>query len=96
MPYQHLASFKKYLCERILGKVKPAKVYFLKSDAVDIGFQMVCYGNLLKLRDIDLVCIGISKNGLIVFNNPAVADFNDPRHVKFVEQEELCRNYFFS
>jgi glucosamine-6-phosphate deaminase len=36
--------------------------------------------------------MGIGENGHIAFNDPPVADFNDPFLVKKVELDEICRN----
>ena len=49
------------------------------------------YASLLAEADIDLACIGIGENGHIAFNDPPVADFNDPKMVKVVELDEDCR-----
>jgi len=88
---QHPASFRKYLRERILDEVKPAEVNYLAGDAQDIEAETMRYENLLKTHPIDLACIGIGENGHIAFNDPAVADFNDPRLVKVVELNDACR-----
>ncbi|KKK70192.1 hypothetical protein LCGC14_2926450, partial [marine sediment metagenome] len=40
----------------------------------------------------DIACIGIGENGHIAFNDPSVADFNDPKLVKLVTLDEACRN----
>lgn len=91
MPITHPASFRKYLKERILDKVQPKKVYFLNGDAEDIEIEIFQYGELLKNHIIDVACIGIGENGHIAFNDPPVADFNDPKLVKVVELDEACR-----
>lgn len=91
MSDQHPASFRKYLRERILDEVKPAEVNYLAGDAQDIEAVTMRYENLLKTHPIDLACIGIGENGHIAFNDPAVADFNDPRLVKVVELDDACR-----
>ena len=39
----------------------------------------------------DLCCLGIGENGHIAFNDPPVADFNDPHKVKLVKLDEGCR-----
>lgn len=91
MSEQHPASFRKYLRERILNEVKPAKIYFLEGDAKDIEAELSRYENLLKNHLIDVACIGIGENGHIAFNDPPVADFNDPHLVKIVELDEKCR-----
>ncbi len=91
MSDQHPASFRKYLRERILDEVKPAEVNYLAGDAEEIEAEIVRYENLLKTHPIDVACIGIGENGHIAFNDPAVADFNDPRLVKVVELDDTCR-----
>lgn len=35
--------------------------------------------------------LGIGENGHIAFNDPAVADFRDPKAVKIVQLDEVCR-----
>ncbi|EDY19489.1 glucosamine/galactosamine-6-phosphate isomerase [Chthoniobacter flavus Ellin428] len=35
--------------------------------------------------------MGIGENGHLAFNDPPVADFNDPQLVKIVELDEKCR-----
>ncbi|MEO9894084.1 6-phosphogluconolactonase, partial [Aurantibacter sp.] len=87
----HPASFRKYLKERILDDVKPKKIFFLNGDADDIEKEMETYSNELKNHPIDVACIGIGENGHIAFNDPPVADFNDPKLVKVVDLDEDCR-----
>ncbi len=91
MSDQHPASFRKYLRERILEQVKPAAVHYLVGDAKDIDAEALRYEKLLKAHPIDVACIGIGENGHIAFNDPPVADFNDPRLVKVVELDDACR-----
>jgi glucosamine-6-phosphate deaminase len=88
---QHPASFRKYLKERILDIVKPGKVYLINGDAPDLQNEIEQYEKLLKEHPIDVACIGIGENGHIAFNDPPVADFNDPKWVKVVELDEACR-----
>jgi glucosamine-6-phosphate deaminase len=91
MPVTHPASFRKYLKERILDKVQPKEVHYLNGDAVNAEAEVLRYENLLKEHPIDMACIGIGENGHIAFNDPPVADFNDPKLVKVVELDEACR-----
>ena len=91
MTDQHPASFRKYLKERILNYVKPGNVYLLNGDAADAEKEVERYASLLQAADIDLACIGIGENGHIAFNDPPVADFQDPRLVKIVELDPECR-----
>jgi len=91
MPVTHPASFRKYLKERILDKVQPKQVHYLNGDAADAEAEVLRYENLLKAHPIDIACIGIGENGHIAFNDPPVANFNDPKLVKVVELDEACR-----
>ncbi len=91
MSISHPASFRKYLKERILDKVQPKEVYYLEGDAKNIETEVARYEELLKSRTIDVACIGIGENGHIAFNDPPVADFNDPKLVKVVKLDEACR-----
>jgi len=49
------------------------------------------YARLLAEAPIDIACLGIGVNGHIAFNDPPVADFNDPAMVKVVELDATCR-----
>lgn len=87
----HPASFRKYLNERILNIVKPGKVYLINGDTSELREMMSGYEKLLKENPVDIACIGIGENGHIAFNDPPVADFNDPLWVKDVELDHACR-----
>jgi glucosamine-6-phosphate deaminase len=87
----HPASFRKYLTERILDTVQPGKVYLIRADAPDLRKEMASYETLLRSHPVDIACIGIGENGHIAFNDPPVADFNDPLWVKEVELDQACR-----
>lgn len=88
---QHPASFRKYLKERILNEVKPGKVYLINGDSPQLEKEIREYEMLLKENPVDVACIGIGENGHIAFNDPPVADFNDPRWVKVVQLDDACR-----
>ena len=88
---QHPASFRKYLKERILDTVRPCKVYFINGDAENLEEEIKEYEIQLKKHPVDLACIGVGENGHIAFNDPSVADFNDPKWVKVVQLDEACR-----
>jgi glucosamine-6-phosphate deaminase len=88
---QHPASFRRFLRERIADKVHPLNVHYLNGDAEDINGEIKRYELLLKSHPVDVACIGIGENGHIAFNDPSVADFNDPHYLKVVEMDEACR-----
>lgn len=92
LPESHPASFRKFLKERILEKVQPKEVHYLNGDAANAEEEAARYEALLKQHPIDIACIGIGENGHIAFNDPPIADFNDPYLVKVAELDEACRN----
>ena len=49
------------------------------------------YSEILSSVTVDIVCMGIGENGHIAFNDPHVADFNDPLLIKKVDLDEKCR-----
>ena len=57
----------------------------------DVEGECNRYAELLDKYPVDIVCFGIGENGHIAFNDPPVANFNDPKAVKVVELEMLCR-----
>jgi glucosamine-6-phosphate deaminase len=83
-------SFGKYLKDKIFDKVNFKEVNLIKPQDNPEN-EVIRYEALLKENPIDIVCMGIGENGHIAFNDPAFADFNDPRLVKIVELDEACR-----
>jgi glucosamine-6-phosphate deaminase len=91
IPVTHPASFRKYLRARLFDRVGPGAVHLLAGDAADVQAECDRYASLLAAGPIDLACIGIGENGHIAFNDPPVADFEDPVLVKAVALDEACR-----
>lgn len=87
----HPASFRKYLKDRILDFVQPGIVHLIKGDAQDLEKELALYSTLLEDNPIDIACIGIGENGHIAFNDPPVADFQDPKLIKIVKLDKSCR-----
>lgn len=87
----HSASFRKYMRERVEQRVKPKAFHYVEGDAMEPIAECERYGKLLKAQPIDLCCLGIGENGHIAFNDPPVANFNDPHFVKIVKLDEGCR-----
>jgi glucosamine-6-phosphate deaminase len=87
--------------DHIFNRVHFGQVHYLigsnsplvnKDVASDVINQACAdYAKLLAVQPIDIVCMGIGENGHIAFNDPSVADFNDPKLVKLVKLEETCR-----
>jgi glucosamine-6-phosphate deaminase len=84
-------GFGDFLRDRLFGKVPFRSVHYLNGNANDIDAECSRYGSLLAKYPTDIVCMGIGENGHIAFNDPPVADFNDPQAVKVVELELACR-----
>lgn len=91
LPAGHAATFRAYQQEHLLSKVKPAAFHGIRGESADPHAECERYAALLAEAPIDLVCMGIGENGHIAFNDPPVADFNDPKLVKVVELDEACR-----
>ena len=88
---EHPASFQNYLASRIINRVQPQHVHFLNGNARSIEDEMNRYALLLNEKPIDIACVGIGENGHLAFNDPGVADFNDPKEVKCVPLDLECR-----
>jgi glucosamine-6-phosphate deaminase len=82
--------FAEWLEANIFSKLAFAEVHKISPDG-DIEAETRRYEALLAAAPIDFVCLGIGVNGHIAFNDPPVADFDDPRDVKVVELDEICR-----
>ncbi|MBC8003168.1 MAG: glucosamine-6-phosphate deaminase [Opitutaceae bacterium] len=87
----HKASFRRYMRERVEGRVKPRTFHYLEGDCPLPLDECARYTRLLKAQPIDLCCLGIGENGHIAFNDPSVADFNDPHTVKLVKLDDACK-----
>jgi glucosamine-6-phosphate deaminase len=91
VPDSHSASFRRFLRERFVDLVHPGQVHYLRGDAEEPIKECARYASLLRAEPIDLCCLGIGENGHVAFNDPAVADFEDPSTVKLVQLDEACR-----
>jgi len=87
----HPQSFRAYLREHLLRHISvPRAVHLLAGDA-DPSEECARYAALLAARPVDLVCLGIGENGHLAFNDPPVADFDDPDCIKVVALDSACR-----
>jgi glucosamine-6-phosphate deaminase len=92
MTPDHPASIRRYLREHLFEVVSPKEIHLLNGEAPDPQAECERYSWLLaKAGPPDIACIGIGENGHIAFNDPHVADFNDPKMVKVVDPDEPCR-----
>lgn len=84
-------GFGNFLRAHIFDRVPFASVNLIDCSAPDAEAEAIRYGKLLDEHLADVVVMGIGENGHIAFNDPPVADFCDPKTVKSVKLDEICR-----
>jgi glucosamine-6-phosphate deaminase len=82
--------FGRWLMTVLFDRVRPGRVHLI-DDVAAAGDDGAAYAALLDRAPIDVVCLGIGVNGHIAFNDPGVADLNDPHDVKRVALDDVCR-----
>lgn len=90
LPSDAPQGFGNFLRRAIFDKVPFASVELIGTDS-DTDAACRRYSDILSSVTIDIVCMGIGENGHIAFNDPHVADFNDPLLIKKVDLDEKCR-----
>ena len=90
LPDTHPASFRRYLRERIVERVRPGAFHFVAGDAPDPAAECRRVGALLAAQPIDLAFVGIGENGHLAFNDPP-ADFDTEEPYLVVALDEDCR-----
>lgn len=83
-------GFGNFLKDRLFSHVKCHTVNYLNGN-VDPQEECKRYSDLLIKYPTDIVCLGIGENTHLAFNDPHVADFNDPLIVKVVDLAQDCR-----
>jgi len=90
LPANAPQTFSNFLKRSIFDKVNPGTIHLIDGQN-DPEKECARYGALLNEAPIDIVFMGIGENGHIAFNDPPVADFNDPFDAKVVELDAVCR-----
>ncbi len=85
------AGFGNFLRRTIYDKAEFKEVHYLLSDEDSVQEKMLEYEELLMKYPPDLSFLGVGENGHLAFNDPPVADFEDPKRIKIVELEKACR-----
>jgi glucosamine-6-phosphate deaminase len=85
-------SFGRWLEDHLWSRVKPGRVELIDGGNPDPVAESRRYGALLDEAGLDLGLIGIGENGHLAFNDPHVADFDDPETVKPVEIDDTSRH----
>ncbi len=83
-------GFGNFLRRAIFDKVPFASVEYIGTGS-DPEESCRRYDEILSRNRVDIVCMGIGENGHIAFNDPHVADFKDPKRIKKVDLDEVCR-----
>ena len=86
----HPASLRRYIREHVADRLDPGAVYYLDG-AADPATEARRYADLLLTHPLDLCVLGVGENGHLAFNDPPVADFEDPQTVKVVALDERSR-----
>jgi glucosamine-6-phosphate deaminase len=94
IPETHPASFRRYLRERIVGRVHPKQFHFIDGEAANPAQECQRIGELISASPIDVAFVGIGENGHLAFNDPP-ADFTTDEPYLVVELDEACRRQQF-
>lgn len=85
------ASFRYYLQERLVKYITPKHFYGIQAEALEPLAECDRYATLLRQYPIDLCFLGVGNNGHLAFNEPEVANFDDPYDVKIVKLAQPTR-----
>ena len=90
LPADAPQAFGNFLRRAIFDKVPFASVSYIGCEKEP---EQACadYDRILAQHHVDMVFMGIGENGHIAFNDPHVADFNDPLRIKKVDLDLKCR-----
>lgn len=82
--------FGTWLTRHLFSRVAFGTVHLIGREP-DPDREAARYASLLAEGPIDIICLGIGVNGHLAFNDPPVADLRDPKEVKIVELDAVCR-----
>ena len=89
LPVTHQASFRKYLNERFISRVRIKKFHSVDTEG-DIGHIIKILTAEIRKKPVDVGLIGIGVNGHIAFNDPP-ADFDNREAYIIVNLDDQCR-----
>ena len=87
----HSAGFGNFMRRTIFDLVPFKELHYLLCKPEEAEAKCESYSELLKKYPADLIFLGFGENGHMAFNDPDVADFNDPKMVKIVDLDDICR-----
>lgn len=91
LPRGDSRTFASWLDRHIFSRVHPGRVEILDGSVADPAIECRRYGALIADGGLDLALVGVGENGHVAFNEPLVADVDDPEIVKLVELDEMSR-----
>ena len=92
LPEDAPQGFGNFLRRAIFDKVPFASVDYISKEGESVEETCARYTELLEKHPVDIVFMGIGENGHIAFNDPGVAEFDDPLLIKKVALDDKCRN----
>ena len=90
LPPEAPQRFGNWLRRELFDLVPFGTIHLIETGE-DLDAAARFYAAHLEAAPIDAVCLGIGVNGHIAFNDPPVADLDDPLDVKVVELDAVCR-----
>lgn len=87
----HPASFRRYMRLNLTDHVSMLSFREVNGNALDLDHECKQYGIELGAANPQLCLLGIGENGHLAFNDPGVADFDDPIDVKIVALDRDCK-----
>jgi glucosamine-6-phosphate deaminase len=91
LPIDHPASFRGYLRKNLTDKVAMKKFFEIDGTATNLEEVCATYAKEMRSTPPQICMVGIGENGHLAFNDPGVADFQDPLDVKVVPLDDTCR-----
>ena len=85
------ASFRSFLNNAVFKKAGFGNVFLIDAESDHPESVMERYSRLLEEHPLDICMLGVGENGHIAFNDPGVADFDDPERIKIVKLDDVCR-----
>jgi glucosamine-6-phosphate deaminase len=84
--------FGNYLKNKLFNKASFREVHYIKGNTKESEQECKRYTELMERYPTDIVILGIGENTHLAFNDPHVANFNDPTVVKVVNLDEKNRH----
>ncbi len=91
LPGDARQAFGTFLKHKIFDKLPIGGIYYINGNAESVTEECERYTALLNKYPTDIVFMGIGENCHIAFNDPHVADFNDPVLIKEVSLDMKSR-----